>query len=311
MKADKNKVVAVSYELEVEGKIADKSAEGQPLEYIQGTGMLLPKFEAAVDGKEPGETFDFVLSPEDGYGEYNPDYAFDIPKASFEVDGKLREDLLVVGLTIPMLNSAGHVVQGTIKEIKEAQAEKTKTKEIRQNLEKTKEEIAQKAKEAAEEKKKEEGEVVLKVGDTVCIEEMQVVGEILTISDTDATILFDSVRLRTSPDKLRKVSRAEARKAQRNWQKGIAADLSEKAEHFDLTLDVRGHRAEEALDLVDKYLDEAKLLSIKEVSILHGKGNGILRKLIREKLSHMREVERFCDASLETGGTGITRVYFR
>ena len=57
--------------------------------------------------------------------------------------------------------------------------------------------------------------------------------------------------------------------------------------------------------------DEAKLLSIKEVSILHGKGNGILRKLIREKLSHMHEVERFCDASLETGGTGITRVYFR
>ena len=163
----------------------------------------------------------------------------------------------------------------------------------------------------AEAKKKEEAEVVLKVGDTVCIEEMQVVGEILAISDTDATILFDSIRLRTSPDKLRKVSRAEARKTQRRWQKGIAEDLSEKAEHFELTLDVRGKRAEEALDIVDKYLDEAKLLSIKEVSILHGKGNGILRKLIREKLSHIHEVERFCDASLETGGTGITRVYFR
>jgi hypothetical protein len=90
-----------------------------------------------------------------------------------------------------------------------------------------------------------------------------------------------------------------------------AEDLSEKAEHFDRTLDVRGKRAEEALDIVDKYLDEAKLLSIKEVSILHGKGNGILSKLIREKLGHIHEVERFCDASLETGGTGITRVYFR
>ncbi len=210
-----------------------------------------------------------------------------------------------------LIQKANSQIERTIKEIKEAQAEKTKTKEIRQNLEKTKEEIAQKAKEAAEAKKKEETEVVLKVGDTVCIEEMQVVGEILSISDTDATILFDSVRLRTSPDKLRKVSRAEARKAQRNWQKGIAADLNEKAEHFDLTLDVRGKRAEEALDIVDKYLDEAKLLSIKEVSILHGKGNGILRKLIREKLSHIHEVEHFCDASLETGGTGITRVYFK
>ncbi len=118
MKAEKNKVVAVSYELEVEGQIADKAGAEKPLEYIQGTGMLLPKFEAAVEGKEPGESFDFVLSPDEGYGEYNPDYSFDIPKASFEVDGKLREDLLVVGMLIPMLNSAGQVVQGTIKEIK-------------------------------------------------------------------------------------------------------------------------------------------------------------------------------------------------
>ena len=210
-----------------------------------------------------------------------------------------------------LIQKANSQIERTIKEIKEAQAEKAKTKEIRQNLEKTKEEIAQKAKEVAEAKKKEEAEVVLKVGDTVCIEEMQVVGEILSITDTDATILFDSIRLRTSPDKLRKVSRAEARKTQRRWQKGIAEDLSEKAEHFELTLDVRGKRAEEALDIVDKYLDEAKLLSIKEVSILHGKGNGILRKLIREKLSHNHDVERFCDASLETGGTGITRVYFK
>ena len=211
-----------------------------------------------------------------------------------------------------LIQKANSQIERTIREIKEAQAEKQKTKEIRQNLETAKQEIAQKAKELAETKKKEETEAVLKVGDTVCIDEMQVVGEILIISDTDATILFDSIKLRTSPDKLRKVSRAEARKTQRRWQAGLIADeLSEKAEHFDLTLDVRGKRAEEALDIVDKYLDEAKLLSIKEVSILHGKGNGILRKLIREKLSRNRDVERFHDASLETGGAGITRVYFK
>jgi DNA mismatch repair protein MutS2 len=229
-----------------------------------------------------------------------------------ELEGKKKQYLRDAAAEAQeLIRKANSQIERTIKEIKEAQAEKTKTKEIRQNLEKTKQEIAQKAKEEAEEKKKEEAKVVLKEGDTVCIEEMQVVGEILAISDTDATILFDNIRLRTSPDKLRKVSRAEARKTQRRWQSGIAEDLSEKAEHFELTLDVRGKRAEEALDIVDKYLDEAKLLSIKEVSILHGKGNGILRKLIRERLSHIREVEHFCDASLETGGTGITRVYFR
>ena len=119
MKAEKEKVVAVSYQLEVEGKIADQSREGSPLEYIHGTGMLLPKFEAAVEGKEPGETFDFVLSPADGYGEYHSEYLIDIPKTAFMVDGKLREDLLAVGNMIPMLNADGQVVQGSIAAISE------------------------------------------------------------------------------------------------------------------------------------------------------------------------------------------------
>ena len=163
-----------------------------------------------------------------------------------ELEGKKKQYLREAATEAQeLISKANSQIERTIKEIKEAQAEKTKTKEIRQNLEKTKEEIALKAKELAEKKEKEETE--LKVGDTVCIDEMQVVGEILTLTDTDATILFDTVKLRTSPDKLRKVSRAEARKTQRRWQNGIAEDLSEKAEHFDLTLDVRGKRAEEAL----------------------------------------------------------------
>ena len=219
-----------------------------------------------------------------------------------------------------LIDKANSSIERTIREIKEAQAEKERTKEIRQELKKTKEAIAEAAKKASAsesdvdcfgQRPRNDGQPLLKVGDTVCIDEMEIVGEILSISDTDATILFDTVKLRTSPDKLRKVSRAEGRKAIRKWQSGLADELSEKAEHFDLTLDVRGKRAEEALDIVAKHLDEAKLLSIKEISILHGKGNGILRKLIREYLSHDHEVQHFSDASLETGGSGITRVLLR
>ena len=211
-----------------------------------------------------------------------------------------------------LIDKANSRIERTIKEIKEAQAEKERTKEARLELKKTKEEIAETAQKTAEPKKaKPEPDGTLKVGDTVCIDEMEIVGEIVSISDTDATILFDTVKLRTSPDKLRKVSRAEGRKTLRKWQSGLADELSEKAENFDLTLDVRGQRAEEALDAVAKYLDEAKLLSIKEVSILHGKGNGILRRLIREFLSHDHEVAHFADASLETGGAGITRVLLK
>ena len=108
MTIDKNKVVAVSYELEVEGSIADKAGSEKPLEYIHGTGMLLPKFEAALEGKEPGASFDFTLTPEEGYGNYSDEWKIEIPKTSFAgPDGKIREDLLVVGFTIPMLNSEG------------------------------------------------------------------------------------------------------------------------------------------------------------------------------------------------------------
>ena len=208
-----------------------------------------------------------------------------------------------------LISKANSSIERTIREIKEAQAEKERTKEIRQNLQKTKEEIAEIAKKANDNPKpKPEDAEKLKVGDTVCIDEMEIVGELTSINETDATVLFDTVKLRTSPDKLRKISRAESRKMVRKWQSGLSDTLSEKAEHFDLTLDVRGKRAEEALDMVAKYLDEAKLLSIKEVSILHGKGNGILRKLIREYLSHDHDIQHYCDASLETGGSGITRI---
>ena len=118
MKVDQKKVVALSYELTVEGALADKATAEKPLEYIHGTGMLLPRFEEEVAGKEVGESFEFTLSPEEGYGVYSSDYIFELPKSAFEMDGQVREDLLVVGRVIPMLSDDGSVVQGTVKEVK-------------------------------------------------------------------------------------------------------------------------------------------------------------------------------------------------
>ena len=118
MKVDQKKVVALSYELTVEGALADKATAEKPLEYIHGTGMLLPRFEVEVAGKEVGESFEFTRSPEEGYGVYSSDYIFELPKSAFEMDGQVREDLLVVGRVIPMLSDDGSVVQGTVKEVK-------------------------------------------------------------------------------------------------------------------------------------------------------------------------------------------------
>lgn len=119
MKIGKDKVVSLCYEVEVDGQIVDKMTSEKPLEYIHGAHMLLPVFEEQILDREPGYKFDFEVSPENGYGVYDEEKRVEIPKSAFEMDGKLREDLLVLGRFLPMLNSMGEVVHGKVVEIKD------------------------------------------------------------------------------------------------------------------------------------------------------------------------------------------------
>ena len=119
MKITANSVVEFCYDLEVEGQIVDRTTKEKPLDYIHGTGGLLPKLEARIEGMEPGDKFDVTLSPAEGYGDANPDMIIDLPKSAFEVNGEVREDLLVPGNTIPMLNSMGGVIPGVVLEVTE------------------------------------------------------------------------------------------------------------------------------------------------------------------------------------------------
>ena len=119
MKIGQNAVEEFCYELEVDGQIVDRTTKERPLDYIHGTGSLLPKLEAHIEGMEPGAQFDITLSPADGYGEIDPSRIIDLPKAAFEVNGEVREDLLVPGNTIPMMNSMGGVIPGVVLEVSE------------------------------------------------------------------------------------------------------------------------------------------------------------------------------------------------
>ena len=119
MKITQNAVVEFSYELEVDGQVVDHTTKERPLDYLHGTGSLLPKLEAHIEGMEPGDKFDVTLSPADGYGEVDPNRIIDLPKAAFEVNGEIREDLLVPGNTIPMMNSMGGVIPGVVIEVSE------------------------------------------------------------------------------------------------------------------------------------------------------------------------------------------------
>ena len=117
MKIGTNKVVEFTYELEVDGSVVDRTTKERPLDYIHGTGILLPKLEEHIEGMEAGATFDVTLAPADAYGEVEPEKIIDLPKSAFEVNGEVREDLLVPGNTIPMLNRAGAVIPGVVLEV--------------------------------------------------------------------------------------------------------------------------------------------------------------------------------------------------
>ena len=117
MKISANTVVEFAYELEVDGQIVDRTTVEKPLDYIHGTGSLLPKLEAHIEGMQAGDKFDITLAPVDAYGEVEPQRIIDLPKAAFEVNGEVREDLLVPGNTIPMMNSMGGVIPGVVLEV--------------------------------------------------------------------------------------------------------------------------------------------------------------------------------------------------
>ncbi len=210
-------------------------------------------------------------------------------------------------------------VEKTIKEIKEVNADTVKTRGIRKNLEEKKKEIKGKVESERKEGKAEakaeiKAEGKMKVGDYVQVKDTDIIGELVSIEGTDAYLDVNDVRLKTSASKLvipaKMPSRRTSVRSGRSGT-GLMEDINLKAVNFNLSIDLRGKRVDEALSLLGKYIDDATMLSIKEVSILHGKGDGILRPIIREYLQTIQEIEQFNDAPVEYGGAGITKVYFR
>ena len=119
MKIGTNKVVSLSYTLIVDGDVMETVKADKPMDFIFGTGYLLPKFEENILNKEVGDSFEFVLSPSEGYGEMNSDAIIELPKDMFMIDGKIEDGLLTVGNVLPMQDSDGNRLQGTIDEVKD------------------------------------------------------------------------------------------------------------------------------------------------------------------------------------------------
>jgi FKBP-type peptidyl-prolyl cis-trans isomerase SlyD len=120
-----NKVVSLSYELEVDdemtGKrmLADKSEEGHPLVFIFGNGQLLERFEDNIREMKAGDTFAFSIPPDEGYGDYDDDSVVSLPLEVFRVNGELDMAMLQPGNMLPMADQDGNPMQGRVVEVTE------------------------------------------------------------------------------------------------------------------------------------------------------------------------------------------------
>lgn len=244
-----------------------------------------------------------------------------------------------------IIEQANKKVEATIKEIKEAQAEKEKTKAARRELEdfnkdlskenltesdlkieakmnkllerkKRKEErlgkgskggVAQKVEPQIQEKVKKE----IKAGDKVRIKGGDLIGEVLQVGGSWVNVAVGSIISKVQKENIEHISNNEYSNAVKNMPKQMSAHsegLAQRRLDFKPNIDIRGERLMEALDTVSRFIDDALMVGIGEVKILHGKGNGILKEEIRKYLKTVPGVISCKDEDVQFGGSGITVV---
>lgn len=204
-----------------------------------------------------------------------------------------------------LLRETNKEIEKTIRHIRENQAERKETSKVRKNLV----ELSKKVTQPAERAKVKEGE--LKVGDRVRIIGQDGNGVVLSVQGKNAIVQLGEIKSTIAVTKLEKFTGQTNKTDIAKKLQSIGIKLYEKQAHFSSTLDVRGKRVDEVIPLLDQFLDTAILLSQGELRILHGKGEGVLRKVIRDHLKKFKQVASFADEHVERGGDGITVVILK
>ena len=148
------------------------------------------------------------------------------------------------------------------------------------------------------------------MGDKVRMFGQDAVGEVLDVNGKNYMVAFGSMITTLHENRIEKISNNEFKKQVQSGQQSSAGhyNVYERKLNFKPNIDVRGMRAKEAIEKVQDLVDEAVMINAKEVKILHGKGNGILRQMIREYLATLDFIKSYKDEHIEMGGSGITVV---
>ncbi len=208
-----------------------------------------------------------------------------------------------------IIKNANKLVENTIAEIKEKQADKVATKQLRQKLNEV---LVQN--QVKEEKKPVVTSPValntpIEVGDWVKLNNSDTTGQVLEINRDNLVVALGDLRSVLKKNRVQKISNTQAKKAMQS--SSYSGSISEAVGSFSAELDLRGRRGEDALQEVEKYLDRAVMMGFPFIKIIHGKGDGILRKIIREYLKKYSQVTRVEDEHPDRGGDGISYVYLK
>ncbi|MEH6305886.1 endonuclease MutS2 [Olivibacter sp. CPCC 100613] len=203
-----------------------------------------------------------------------------------------------------IIKNANKLVENTIAEIKESKADREKTKVVRQHLQQELE--RHQIKEPKVKLPPITSHQEINVGDWVKIIESGNVAQVLEVAKDNLILAMGDLRSVVKRKRVEKVANKEVPKEIR---RSHSASVTEELTGFYPELDVRGMRTEDALQSIEKHLDKAIMLGFPNLKIIHGKGDGILRKMIRDYLRKYTEVNRMEDEHADRGGDGITYVY--
>lgn len=253
-----------------------------------------------------------------------------------------------------LLAEANRKIENTIREIKEAQAEKERTRLVREELQQFREQVvnddtrglmseedfakklrqmeerkARKEKRKNEKAQKEERAAAhlsavakapsephtITIGSTVRMKGLNTIGKVENISGKQATVVFGEVRTKVKLEQLEYAEKPKEEK-KKNDHSDLAiqttritsATIEDRKHNFHQDIDVRGMRGDDAIDAVMHFIDDAILVGMSRVRILHGTGSGILRQLIRQYLHTIPNVKSAKDEHVQFGGSGITVV---
>ena len=234
-----------------------------------------------------------------------------------------------------LLRDTNKMIENTIRSIREAKAEKEKTREVREELDTFRAHLGKEEKQPDEPvsstpkmdvpaasivkriagskkveqpQRKKPGK--LSPGDYVRIKGTGTMGEVTEIRGNKINIISGSLKMTVDIDKTEPVDADEySKEVSRNRpQPSVDWSLNTRRNQFNPEIDVRGMRTEEALQVVQEFIDTALVIQFRHLRILHGKGNGILRQMIRQYLGSTGAVRSVADEHVDRGGAGITIV---